>query len=118
MTWLAAAGDSDVDSSRGVHYNRGNLAINAAVNGRGVVASMKALASGDLAAGRLVVAFDIGLPLEYACYPITLEQFTDHRIPPRIATGCSPWPPPANGRTMETRPDAAAPRVAGISGGR
>ena len=77
-TWLKAANVSGVDSSRGVHFNHGSLAINSAINGQGVVLSMKVLASGDLAAGRLVVPFDIGLPLEYAYYLITLEEFTDH----------------------------------------
>lgn len=77
-TWLAAANVSDVDSSRGVHFNHGNLAINAAVNGQGVVLSMKVLAADDLAAGRLVVPFDIGLPLEYAYYLITLQEFSEH----------------------------------------
>ena len=60
-----------------MHFNHGSLAINAAVNGQGVVLSMKALASEDLAAGRLVVPFDIGLPLEYAYYLITLDEFSD-----------------------------------------
>lgn len=77
-TWLKAAGVSEVDSTRGVHFNHGNLAINAAVNGQGVVLSMKVLASDDLAAGRLVEPFEIGLPLEYAYYLITLEEFSDH----------------------------------------
>jgi len=82
-TWLAAARVSDVDSSRGLHFNHGSLAINAAINGQGVVLSMKVLAAGDLAAGRLVVPFDLGLPLEYAYYLITLNEFSDH--PPTAA---------------------------------
>lgn len=76
-TWLEAANVSGIDASRGVHFNHGSLAINAAVNGQGVVLSMKTLASGDLAAGRLVVPFDIGLPLEYAYYLITLNEFSE-----------------------------------------
>ena len=77
-TWLKSAKVKTVDSTRGVHFNHGNLAINAAVNGQGVVLSMKSLASGDIAAGRLVVPFDIALPLEYAYYLITLEESSDH----------------------------------------
>jgi LysR family glycine cleavage system transcriptional activator len=39
---------------------------------------MKALASGDIAAGRLVTPFTIALPLEYAYYLITLQEFTNN----------------------------------------
>jgi len=76
-TWLKAAGVSNIDAGRGLHFNHGNLAINAAVDGQGVVLSMRALASDDIAAGRLVTPFKIALPLEYAYYLITLEALTD-----------------------------------------
>ena len=76
-TWLKAANVSGIDANRGLHFNHGNLAINAAVDGQGVVLSMKALASGDIAAGRLVAPFNLSLPLEYAYYMITLEELTD-----------------------------------------
>jgi LysR family glycine cleavage system transcriptional activator len=81
-TWLKAAAVNNVDSSHGVHFNHVSLALTAAVEGQGVVLSMKALASDDIAAGRLVIPFDIGLPLEYAYYVITLKEFADH---PRTA---------------------------------
>ena len=81
-TWLRDAGVSNVDSSHGVHFNHVSLALTAAVEGQGVVLSMKALASDDIAAGRLVIPFNLGLPLEYAYYVITLEEFADH---PRTA---------------------------------
>jgi len=61
-----------------VHFNHVNLALTAAVEGQGVVLSINALASEDIAAGRLVIPFDLGLPLEYAYYLITLEEVTDH----------------------------------------
>ena len=77
-TWLEAAKVSDVDGSRGLRFNHGNLAINAAVDGQGVVLTMRALASDDIAEGRLVVPFDIELPLEYAYYMISLEELDDH----------------------------------------
>lgn len=81
-TWLKSANVKNVDSSRGVRFNHGSLAINAAVDGQGVVLSMNSLASGDIAAGRLVVPFNIALPLEYAYYLITLEESSDQ---PRTA---------------------------------
>ena len=77
-TWLSAAGVKSVDGKRGLHFNHGNLAINAAVDGQGVVLSMKALASGDIAAGRLVIPFSQELPLEYAYYMISPEEGEIH----------------------------------------
>ena len=38
---------------------------------------MKALASDDIAAGRLVIPFNLGIPLEYAYYVITLKESAD-----------------------------------------
>lgn len=77
-TWLAAAGVDDIDDKHGIHFNHVNLALTAAAEGQGVVLSIHALASEDIAAGRLVVPFDIALPLEYAYYVITREDRNDH----------------------------------------
>ena len=77
-TWLKVAAVDNVNSTRGVHFNNVSLALTAAIDGQGVVLSMKALASDDIAGGRLVVPFNIGLPLEYAYYLITLKEVTDH----------------------------------------
>ncbi len=77
-TWLDAAGVDDVDAKHGIHFNHVNLALTAAAEGQGVVLSIDALASDDIAAGRLVMPFDIALPLEYAYYLITREDRTDH----------------------------------------
>jgi len=78
-TWLKAANVKSVDASHGMHFNHANLALTAAIDSQGVVLSMRALASADLAAGRLVVPFDISLPLEYAYYVITLKEFARHK---------------------------------------
>ena len=77
-TWLDAAGVDDVDSGHGIHFNHVNLALTAAAEGQGVVLSIHALAREDIAAGRLVIPFDIVLPLEYAYYLITREDRIDH----------------------------------------
>ena len=66
--WLEAAGVSGIDTSRGVHFSHANLAIDAAIDGLGVAMSVPALASGDLASGRLVKLFDIDVPADYAYY--------------------------------------------------
>ena len=81
-TWLAAVGVDNVDAKHGIRFNHVDLALTAAADGQGVVLSMEALASDDIAAGRLVVPFDISLPFDRAYYIITLEDYADH---PRIA---------------------------------
>lgn len=76
-TWLAAAGIEDVDTRRGIRFNGVNLALTAAAEGQGVVLSILALAAEDIAEGRLVVPFDLALPLDYAYYLITREDRAD-----------------------------------------
>ncbi|MDQ2696696.1 MAG: transcriptional regulator GcvA [Pseudomonadota bacterium] len=71
--WLKAAGVKGVDAGRGVHFNHTLLALEAAMDGQGVVLSLRNLAADDLARGRLVVPFDISLPLEYAYYLLCPE---------------------------------------------
>jgi len=71
--WLDAVGVSGLDTSRGVHFSHANLAIDAAVDGLGVVMSVPALASGDLASGRLLVAFDRIVPADHSYYILCAE---------------------------------------------
>lgn len=66
--WLQAVGVTDVDTARGVHFSHANLAIDAAIDGLGVVLSLPALAAGDLAAGRLLLPFQHKLAADYAYY--------------------------------------------------
>jgi len=66
--WLQAVGGSGVDTTRGVHFSHANLAIDAAIDGLGVVTSVPALAAADLAAGRLIVPFTEPVPADYAYY--------------------------------------------------
>jgi LysR family glycine cleavage system transcriptional activator len=66
--WLEAAGATGVDTSHGVHFSHANLAIDAAVDGLGVVVSVTALAAAELAAGRLVLPFALQVPSDYAYY--------------------------------------------------
>lgn len=66
--WLQAVGVTEVDTSRGVHFSHANLAIDAAIDGLGVVLSLPALAAGDLAAGRLLLPFAQKIAADYAYY--------------------------------------------------
>jgi LysR family glycine cleavage system transcriptional activator len=68
--WLEAAGMTGVDTSHGVHFSHANLAIDAAVDGLGVVVSALVLAATDLAAGRLVAPFAQSVPCDHSYYII------------------------------------------------
>ncbi len=76
--WLAAAGVTSIDASRGPRYSHASLALQAAIDGQGVALGRSALVSLDLEAGRLVQPFGPALPSHYACYvvspPVTAEQ--------------------------------------------
>ncbi|MBM3373575.1 MAG: transcriptional regulator GcvA [Betaproteobacteria bacterium] len=66
--WLDAAGVKGIDAKRGAHFSHAVLAFEAAMDAVGVVASMPALAAEDLAAGKLVMPFDLKVPLPSAYY--------------------------------------------------
>jgi LysR family glycine cleavage system transcriptional activator len=57
--WLLAAGVTDVDPTKGLMFGETNLAIQAAIEGQGVVLSSDVLSGNDIAAGRLVRLFDV-----------------------------------------------------------
>lgn len=69
--WLKAAGVEGVDVARGLHFNHVSLALQAAIDGQGVVLGLEPLAAADIAAGLLVRPFDLSLPLPYAYYVIS-----------------------------------------------
>ncbi|NIR91690.1 MAG: transcriptional regulator GcvA [Gammaproteobacteria bacterium] len=72
--WLRAAGLTDIDASRGPRFNVGALAAQAAVEGQGVALCNEFLAAQDLAEGRLVKPFELGVKAathfaHYLVYP-------------------------------------------------
>ena len=71
--WLEAAGVHDIDLTRGPRFNHAALALDAAVEGVGVVLSYPLLASADLAAGRLLAPFPLAVPLDRAYYLVSAE---------------------------------------------
>jgi LysR family glycine cleavage system transcriptional activator len=68
--WLDVAGLKGLKTRRSLSFNYSNLMLQAAVDGLGVALSQGVLAAEDLAAGRLVRPFDIGLPTEFAYYVV------------------------------------------------
>jgi LysR family glycine cleavage system transcriptional activator len=80
--WLQAAGVDGVDVSRGPHFNHAVLALDAAIDGAGVVLSYPVLAAADIAAKRLVTPFPISLPMAAAYHLVCADAISDH---PRVA---------------------------------
>jgi LysR family transcriptional regulator, glycine cleavage system transcriptional activator len=66
--WLALAGAKHVSANRGAKFTLAELAMQAAIDGVGVVLGRVVLAEGDLAAGRLVRPFKIALPLDVSYF--------------------------------------------------
>jgi LysR family transcriptional regulator, glycine cleavage system transcriptional activator len=59
--WLKAAGATRVDPTRGLRFNDGNLALQAALAGQGVALLDESLARPHIREGRLVRPFDINI---------------------------------------------------------
>jgi LysR family glycine cleavage system transcriptional activator len=66
--WLALAGAKHVPAHRGARFTLAELAMQAAIDGAGVVLGRIVLAEGDLAAGRLVRPFKTVLPLDVSYF--------------------------------------------------
>jgi LysR family glycine cleavage system transcriptional activator len=77
--WLAAAGVRDADADRGMRFDHTALAIQAAIDGRGVALAKSNLVQQDLASGRLVRLFDVSLKLPpgFAYYVVSLKDKSD-----------------------------------------
>jgi LysR family transcriptional regulator, glycine cleavage system transcriptional activator len=65
--WFAAAGVKDADVSRGLRFNSADHALDATVEGAGVLLAHDVLAYDDLRTGRLVMPFCLTLPSR-RCY--------------------------------------------------
>lgn len=74
LTWLEAAGASNVDASRGTHFSLPDHGLQASIDGAGVVLGWRSLAAEDIAAGRVVEPFDLVLPLGSSFYLVYPES--------------------------------------------
>lgn len=68
--WLQSAGVEHPDPHRGPTFLSSDHAVQAAIRGEGVVLGRSALVADDLAAGRLVRPFELGLPAGFAYYVV------------------------------------------------
>ncbi len=71
--WLKAAGVDGVDTARGSHFSQPVLAVEAASDALGVVATFPVLAAAELGVGRLIQPFQLEVPLQSAYYLICPE---------------------------------------------
>ena len=78
--WLTAAGVNDVDSERGPRFNNAVLAVEAALDGQGVALALRPLVEADLAAGRLILPFDLAVPSPFA-YFLVMRRAVANRAP-------------------------------------
>ena len=81
-SWLKAAGVDDPNPNRGSHFNHSDHALQAAINGLGVVLGRRALAESDIAEGRLMAPFELTLPLTFAYHMVCPELMADR---PKVA---------------------------------
>lgn len=80
--WLQAAGVEGMDVSRGLRFNSADHAIEATIEGAGVLLAHKALVLDDLRTGRLVAPFGLELAADRAFY---LVCPLGHESRPKIA---------------------------------
>ena len=75
--WLKLAKVDDIDIGRGLTFNHADHALDAAIEGAGLLLAHSTLAHDDLATGRLVQPFDLTMPTGRAyflVYPAELDQ--------------------------------------------
>jgi LysR family glycine cleavage system transcriptional activator len=81
--WLTAAGlPTAIAARRGLSFDQGFMAVQAAVDGLGVALGRTRFVEDDIAAGRLVVPFDVVLPADAGFYIVAPEDTADT---PKIA---------------------------------
>jgi len=73
-SWLRAAGIDDVDPSHGLRFDTAGGAQQAAVQGLGVALGRSALVADDVAAGLLVIPFELELESNFAYWLVYLED--------------------------------------------
>jgi len=72
--WLEATGAASLRLKHGVHFSHTVLALEAAVEGVGIVATLPELARPQLEDGRLVAPFELRVELPYAYFLVAREE--------------------------------------------
>ena len=80
--WLEAAGATSPDPTRGPRFGQPDHALQAAIDGAGVVLGWQRLAADDVTAGRLVAPFELSLPLGSSLYLVYPQTYASR---PKVA---------------------------------
>lgn len=72
--WFRGAGLSVTVPSNGLVFNDSSLALQAAIDGRGIAVSRRSIAAGEIAAGRLVKLFPLEVPTDLAYWYVTADR--------------------------------------------
>jgi len=76
--WLTAAGlPADISGRRGIAFDQIFMTVQAAIDGAGVAMGRTSYVRDDIAKGRLVVPFDIALPVNAGFYLVSPEGGID-----------------------------------------
>lgn len=78
LTWLNQAGLHDLEPSRKLSFDSYVMALQAAVDGKGVAMAMWPFAADDIASGRLVCPFDLQVPCAHS-WKIVYESAHRHK---------------------------------------
>jgi LysR family glycine cleavage system transcriptional activator len=86
VDWLKAAGAENLDLGRGLHFSSADHAIEAALEGAGVLLAPKALALDDVRLGRLVMPFGLTISSNRSFHVVCPEG---HETRPKVAAFCA-----------------------------
>lgn len=75
--WFARAGAPGVETTRGLRFSSADHALDAAVEGAGVLLASDVLAYDELRTGRLVMPFDLKLPANRAYFFVCPKRLQD-----------------------------------------
>jgi LysR family transcriptional regulator, glycine cleavage system transcriptional activator len=80
--WMLAAGITDFDDKRGMHFGQTSLTVQAAIDGHGVALGDSNLVADDIAEGRLVKPFELSLraPSQFAYHVVSPMDTTNNPL--------------------------------------
>jgi LysR family transcriptional regulator, glycine cleavage system transcriptional activator len=80
--WMLAAGITDFDDKRGMHFGQTSLTVQAAIDGHGVALGDSNLVADDISEGRLVKPFELSLraPSQFAYHVVSPMDTTNNPL--------------------------------------
>lgn len=78
--WLQVAGVEGIDDNAGTHFSDSSLALSAVIDGLGIALASAPLIEAEVAAGRLVVPFDILIRRPQAYYLVIPEAVAERPV--------------------------------------